>query len=438
MSFLVLQNIWWALIMIGIMILIHELGHYWAARLFDVKVDTFSFGFGPRLFGFKKGETDFRFSLVLLGGYVKMVGEQPGDEHANDPRSFLGKPRWQRLIIVFAGPAMNIILAVAVLTGLFMVRFPKIPSSPSPEIGYIVPNSAAAKAGLHEGDRIVQIGDSANPTWEDIYVKEVASADHPLSVWIVRDGVRKLVTVTPVLDPKTGTGFAGWGEQSEIEIASSVADSPAAKAGLKPGDIMVSVDSQPIHSTPKVHDIINTNGGKPVDVVYSRNGKLMTAHLTPALSESNFAKEWLIGVKLQPKVVLVSLPFPQALAASVHENAKNATFIYSFLRGVAERRMSPKSVAGPIGIVQISGEEAREGPIAYLGLMAGLSLNLAIVNLLPIPILDGATIFMLLVEMFMRRDLSLKVKEAAFRLGFVFLMAVVAFVLYNDISKLAG
>src|SRR5579862_562967 len=434
----VLQNIWWFLIMIGVMILIHELGHYWAARFFDVKVDTFSFGFGPRLFGFKKGETDFRFSLILLGGYVKMVGEQPGDEHSNDPRSFLSKPRWQRLIIVFAGPAMNIILAVAVLTGLFMVRFPKIPSSPSPEIGYIVPGSAAAKAGLHEGDRIVEIGDSVNPTWEDIYVKEVASAGHALNVWIVRDGVRKQFTVTPVLDPKTGAGFAGWGEQSDIEIASSLADSPAAKAGLKPGDIMVSVDGQPIHSTPKVHDIINNNGGKPVDVVFSRAGKLMTAHLTPAASESNGAKEWLIGVKLQPKVVLVSLPFPEALAESVHENAKNATFIYQFLRGVAERRMSPKSVAGPIGIVQISGEEAREGPIAYLGLMAGLSLNLAIVNLLPIPILDGATIFMLLVEMFMRRDLSLRVKEAAFRLGFVFLMAVVAFVLYNDISKLAG
>jgi regulator of sigma E protease len=438
MSFNVLHDIWWALIMIGIMILIHELGHYWAARFFDVKVDTFSFGFGPRLFGFKKGETDFRFSLILLGGYVKMVGEQPGDEQASDPRSFLNKPRWQRLIIVFAGPAMNIILAVAVLTGLFMVRFPKIPSSPSPEIGYIVPNSAAAKAGLNEGDRIVQIGDSANPTWEDIYVKEVASAGHPLSVWIVRNGERKLVTVTPVLDPKTGAGFAGWGEQSEIEIASALVDSPASKAGLKPGDIMVSVDSQPIHSTPKVHDIINRDGGKPVDIVFSRNGKLMTAHLTPAMSENGGTKEWLIGVKLQPKVVLVSLPFPQALSESVRENAKNATFIYQFLRGVAERRMSPKSLEGPLRIVQISGEEAREGPIPYLGLMAGLSLNLAIVNLLPIPILDGATIFMLILEMFMRRDLSLRFKEAAFRLGFVFLMAVVAFVLYNDISKLAG
>jgi regulator of sigma E protease len=438
MSFLILQNIFWALIMIGIMILIHELGHYWAARFFDVKVDTFSFGFGPRLFGFKKGETDFRFSAILLGGYVKMVGEQAGDEQSSDPRSFLSKPRWQRLIIVFAGPAMNIILAVAVLTGLFMVRFPRIPSSPSPEIGYIVPDSAAAKAGLHEGDRIVQIGDSANPTWEDINMKEVASAGHPLSVWVIRNGERKLVPITPVLDPKTGAGFAGWGEQSEIEIASALVDSPAAKAGLKPGDIVVSVDGQPVHSTPKVHDIINTNGGKPVDVVYSRNGKLTSAHLTPAMSDNNGTKEWLIGVKLQPKVVLVSLPFPEALSESVRQNAKSATFIYSFLRGIAERRMSPKSLQGPIKIVQMSGDEAREGPMAYFWLMAGLSLNLAIVNLLPIPILDGATIFMLLVEMFMRRDLSLRVKEAAFRLGFVFLMAVVAFVLYNDISKLAG
>jgi len=438
MSFVILQNIWWFLVMIGVMILIHELGHYWAARFFDVKVDTFSFGFGPRLFGFKKGETDFRFSAILLGGYVKMVGEQPGDEHTNDPRSFLNKPRWQRLIILFAGPAMNVILAVVVLTGLFMIRFPKVPSRPSPEIGYIVANSAAAKAGLHEGDRIVQIGDTVNPTWEDVSLKEVASAGHPVSVWVIRDGERKLFTVTPVLDAKTGAGFVGWGEPSEIEIASSLPDSPAAKAGLQPGDIIVSVDGQAVQSTPKVHDIISGNGGKPVDIVFSRNGKRMTTHLTPAWSKNGSTKEWMIGVSLQQKVVFVSLPFPQALAESVRENVKSAGFIYQLLRGIAERRMSPKSVYGPIGIVQISGEEAREGPIPFLGLMAALSLNLAVVNLLPIPILDGGTIFMLLVEIFMRRDLSLRVKEAAFRLGFVFIMALVAFVIYNDISKLAG
>jgi len=326
-----------------------------------------------------------------------------------------------------------------VLTGLFMVQFPKIPSTPSPVIGYIVPNGAAAKAGVHEGDRIVEIGDTANPTWQEIRMKEIASADHPLSVWIARNGERKQVTVTPVLDPKTGTGFVGWDGQTEIEIQGyAFADAPAAKAGLKPGDIFVSVQGQPIRSISKVHDIINSVGGKPVDIVVSRNGTLVTANVTPIMSENNRTKEWMIGVKQKPREVFVSLPFPQALSESVRENAKNATFIYQFLRGVAERRMSPKSVAGPIGIVQMSGEEAREGALPYLELMAGLSLNLAVVNLLPIPILDGATIFMLLVEMFMRRDLSLRVKEAAFRLGFVFLMAVVAFVLYNDISKLAG
>src|SRR6266853_5640855 len=177
-----LQNIWWYLVLIGVMILVHELGHFFAARFFDVKVETFSFGFGPRLFGFKKGETDFRFAAIFFGGYVKMAGDQPGDENANDPRGFLSKPRWQRLIIAFAGPAMNIILAVAILTGLFMVRYPKLPSTPSPVIGFVVPDGAAAKAGVREGDRVVQIGGTANPTWEDIQMKEVASAGHELPV----------------------------------------------------------------------------------------------------------------------------------------------------------------------------------------------------------------------------------------------------------------
>ena len=143
-----LQNIWWYLVLIGVMILVHELGHYFAARFFDVKVETFSFGFGPRLFGFRRGETDFRFSLILFGGYVKMTGEQPGDEGAADPRALTSKPRWQRLLIAFAGPAINIVLAVALLTGLFMVHYEKVPNPHSPVIGYLAPDGAAAKAGV--------------------------------------------------------------------------------------------------------------------------------------------------------------------------------------------------------------------------------------------------------------------------------------------------
>ena len=439
MPLLVLQNIWWALVLIGVMILIHELGHYWAARFFDVKVETFSFGFGPRLFGFKKGETDFRVAAIFFGGYVKMTGQEPGEENADDPRGFLAKPRWQRLIISFAGPAMNIILAVAILTGLFMVRFPKIPSSPSPVIGYVMPDSAAAKAGIREGDRIVQIENTANPTWEDIEMKEVASAGHDLAVWISRGGERKHVTVTPILDPKSGTGFAGWGEEDAIEVISVLPDKPAAQAGLEPGDIMVSVNGQPIRSTPKLHDVINNIGGKSVTILYSRNGKPGTLTVTPVMTTMDGAgPRWMIGVNLGPKVELVSLSFPQALVQSVHYNAKYATLIYQFLQGIVERRMSPKSLEGPIGIARLSGQAAREGPTAYFSLTAMVSLNLAIFNLLPIPILDGGVIMLLLVEMFMRRDLSLRVKETVFKLGFVFLMAVVAFVIYNDISKLAG
>src|SRR5690348_16092423 len=191
-----LQNIWWYLVLIGVMILVHEFGHYFAARFFDVKVETFSFGFGPRLFGFRKGETDYRFSLILFGGYVKMTGEQPGDENADDPRSFLAKPRWQRLLIAFAGPFMNVILAVALLTGLFMVKYEKLADSDMRAvIGHVLHDSPAAKAGIQSGDLIVRFDGRNNPTWEDISIKELSSAGRTLPVTVERSGNRIDVNV---------------------------------------------------------------------------------------------------------------------------------------------------------------------------------------------------------------------------------------------------
>jgi len=436
---LVFQNIWWALVLIGVMILIHELGHYWAARFFDVKVETFSFGFGPRLFGFKKGETDFRVAAIFFGGYVKMAGQEASEESANDPRGFLSKPRWQRLIISFAGPAMNIVLAVAIITGLYMVRFPKIPSTPSPMVGYVMPDSAAAKAGIQDGDRIVQIDEKTDPTWDDISMKEMASAGHDIPVWIEHGGERKRVTVTPVLDRGTGTGFAGWAEANKVLVAGTNAGSPAAKAGLEPGDILESVNGRRAYSTQQTIDMISKSGGSPLQFTYLRNGVQSAVTITPIKANQDGAGDrWVIGAFLRPPFEFVSLPFPQAVVESFRYNAKNATLIYEFLRGILEQRMSPKSLAGPIEIARMSGAAARQGASVYLDLTAMVSLNLAIFNLLPIPILDGGVILLLIVEMFMRRDLSIKVKEAVFKLGFVFLMAVVAFVLYNDISKLAG
>lgn len=431
-----LQNVWWLLVLLGVMILIHELGHFWAARFFDVRVEAFSFGFGPRLFGFRRGETDFRFSAILFGGYVKMAGEQLGEDNTNDPRSLMAKPRWQRLIIAFAGPFMNIILAVGLITGLFMVRFPKLPTVHSPVVGYVEADQAAAKAGIHEGDQVVQIDDIANPTWEDIAIREVGSANRPMQVAVMRAGQRQTFTVTPQMDEKNGIGRAGWSEKEEVQIAAVSDNMAAAKAGLKVDDILVSVNGQPILSKPKLHDVVKAANGAPVDIVYQRDGQPHAVTVTPSKQMVEGQERLLIGVQVTSKMVITQLPFPDALRESVKDNVKSAGLIYKFLRGIVERRMSAKSLNGPIGIAQLSGEAAREGPMAYIGLMAMVSLNLAVFNLLPIPILDGGVIVLLLVEMILRRDLSLQVKEVVIKAGFVFLMAVVVFVLYNDISKI--
>ncbi len=433
----VLQNIWWLLILIGVMILIHELGHYWAARFFDVKVEAFSFGFGPRLFGFRKGETDFRFSAILFGGYVKMAGEQPGDEAAADPRSFQAKPRWQRLIIAFAGPGMNILLAVGLLTVLFMVRYPKLANSDDPAtIGYITPGSPADQAGLREGDTIVQIENVRDPKWQDIILKEVASAGKQMYVAYTRDGQRLQTMVTPKLEDKSGLGTSGWEEQSRVLVGGVMAGMDAERVGLRQGDALISVNGKPIRSLSKLHELIRASNGAPVQLVYERDGKQQTVSVKPAYSAADGTGRWMIGVQLERPFVITKLSFGEALRESIDQNIKSASLIYQFLQGLIERRMSAKSIEGPIGIARLSGDAAREGPMAFVGLMAMVSLNLAVFNLLPIPILDGGLILLLLIEIIMRRDMSMQVKEAVLKLGMVFLMAVVVFVLYNDISKL--
>ncbi len=431
-----LTSIWWYLVLIGVMILIHELGHYWAARFFDVKVETFSFGFGPRLFGFKRGDTDFRFSLLLFGGYVKMAGDQPGDEATADPRNLLAKPRWQRLIITFAGPAINVVLAIALMTGLFMFHFPTTP--PDPVVGTLDPSGAAAKAGIREGDQVVQIENVSDPNWRDIQIKELSSPNQPVKVAVRRGGERMRFTLTPVMDEKQGVGYLGWAPASEVHVSSVEAGLAASRAGLQAGDILVSANGLPLRSTVRLHQIEHDTDGKPLDLVYSRNGVERHLTITPEKRDPDGqGARWVIGLNLEPRIEYTKLPMREAFVESLHQNGEGAKVIFQFLERIVERRMSPKSIVGPVGIAQLSGEAAREGAsIAYFGLMAMVSLNLAIVNLLPIPILDGGVILMLLIEMLMRRDLDLRMKEAVVKVGFVFLMVVVVFAIYNDISRM--
>src|ERR1051325_2887369 len=242
----VIEDILWLLVLIGVMINIHEVGDFWAARFFDVKVDALSLGFGTRLFGFRRGETDYRFSMLPIGGYVKMAGELAGDGNptsgavfVDDPRSLPAKPRWQRLIIAFAGPFMNMVLAVAVLTGLYMVKFQKISDADMQAfIGHVMPDSPAAKAGIQDGDRIVALEGKKNPTWEDVGLKEVTSAYRQMHLTIERNGKRFDTTVTPALSERLGVGFAGWDERGEIQMGSVEPGYPAEKAGLRKGDML--------------------------------------------------------------------------------------------------------------------------------------------------------------------------------------------------------
>lgn len=439
-----LQNIWWYLVLIGVMILVHELGHYWAARFFDVKIEAFSFGFGPRLFGFKKGETDFRFCAILFGGYVKMAGEQfgdmsdPGDQNVNnDPRNFLAKPRWQRMIISFAGPAINLVLAVALMTGLFTQHYLRIPLPHSPIVGTVTPGGPAYQAGVREGDQVVQVDDIENPNWEDIVMKEIAGAHEPMRVVVKRNGELMHFTVTPAYDEKLGAGQAGWMQESQVQVGGYLKGNDAAeKAGLQKGDILLSINGQPLRNASRLQETLEKTKGAPVQLTYSRNGAVHQVMLTPVQREIEGQQRWMIGVLLEQPMEIVKLPLPQAFRESCRQNVQNAKLIFKVLEGIVERRMSPKSIEGPFRIAQMSGEAAREGPVEFTVLMAGVSLNLAIFNLLPIPILDGGVILMLLIEMLLRRDLDLKVKEAVLKVGFVFLMVVVVFVLYNDLSKM--
>jgi regulator of sigma E protease len=430
-----IQPVFWVVILLGVMILIHELGHYWAALSVGVRVETFSIGFGPRLFGFRRGDTDFRVSAILFGGYVRMLGEIPGEETAADPRSLQAKSRWQRAIVVAAGPLMNILLAVGIVTGLYMHAFEKQVDSTDPVITTVSAGSPAARAGLRPGDRIVQIRNHKHPNWQDVLTQEALNPNQRVPVTVDRKGTQLQFTVVPAADPKQGIGIAGWNGDPDVELGEVLKNSPAEAAGLHPGDLLISVNDKPVSSMEVVTQQVVNSHGKPIDVILMRNGHLQKISVTPT-STGESKLPWHIGVGLKPRGEVVRLSFFPALIESVRTNERYATMIFEGLRSIVERRVSPKTLSGPIGIAVMSSEAAHEGPISFFALMAMVSLNLAIFNLLPIPILDGGTLLMLIIEMLLQREVSLRVKETVFKLGFVFLMMIVVFVIYNDISRI--
>ncbi len=422
-------------VVLGIMILVHELGHFAAAKWFGVRVDVFSIGFGKRVAGFRRGETDYRISALPLGGYVKMAGENPLESRSGAPEEFMSHPRWQRFVIAVAGPAMNIILAIALLTGVFMVHYehPVFLDQPA-LIGWVLENSPAAKAGIEQGDRIVRIDGVQNPTWEDVMLKVMVNPKQSLDVAVQR-GNQILEKQVPPATDNTDFGTIGWLPDQPITVTELEPNMPAADSGLKLGDDIVAVNGTPMRSLFSVIHLLQQNGSKPVDVTVVRDGQKLNLEMTPVQTDDGGQKSYRLGFRSEP-VRVEKLPFAQALDRSLEENKKYSLLIVDLVRKMAQRKVSIKQMEGPIGIARASGDAARQpGWTPLLSLMAMISLNLGIFNLLPIPILDGGIILLLVIETVMRRDISMRLKERIYQTAFVFLLLFFVVVIYNDLLK---
>ncbi len=429
-----MTSIFVALIVLGVIIVIHEFGHFAVAKLFRIKVETFSVGFGPRLIGFRRGETDYRISALPLGGYVKMSGETPGDAITGDPREFMSKPKWQRFLVASAGPFMNIVLAFVLITALFMhgMDVPEYFNNQA-VVGIVTPDSAAAKAGIRQNDRILQIEDREKPNWQNIWLTVGTNPERPLSIVLDRAGQRIDTTLTPALDKRSATGDAGMGPQLRAIVKGVRVGGPAALAGMRPNDEIVSINGIDPRTTGKqLTDTIQTIQEKTFPVVVMRDGREIELNVTP-ITEGG---RKLIGIEQGYATVFIKLPMMDAMKQSVQMNSENAKLIFQILGRLVRREASMKQLDGPIGIVRASGEAASVGLTALITLTAMISLNLGLVNLLPIPILDGGVMLLLLIETLMGRDLSLRVKERVVQVSMVFLLLMMVVVLYNDVIKL--
>ena len=435
----ILQTIFIMGIVLGFMILIHEFGHFAVAKYFGVRVEVFSIGFGKRLLGFTRGETDYRISAIPLGGYVKMSGENPMDDRTGDPGEFLSHPRWQRFLIALAGPVMNIMLAVALLTSVYMVHYeyPAVLDEPT-VVGWVNPDTPAEKAGIQSGDKIVRVENIENPNWEQVDAKVMLSPNQPLKFGIERDGkvMEKVLVPEPLGSYQYGD--IGWVPKESTLLTLVEPGMPADRAGIKIGDQILSANGQDIPHLGALIKMLNHTKDQPLQLVVLRDGQKLAFTVKPALDPNASAQDnrYRIGVASIPTKV-IRLNFPDALKRSLSYNKKNSFLILELLQKMVQHKVSMRQVDGPIGIGRDVGQAAREkGWTPLLEISAAISLNLGIMNLLPIPILDGGHVLMLLIEGSLRRDLSIAVKERFVQVGLVFLLGIFAFVMYSDIFKL--
>lgn len=424
-------------IVLGILIFIHELGHFTVAKLVGVGVEKFSLGFGPKILGFTRGETEYRISILPLGGYVKMTGESVDEEVSDEDKekSFTHKPISRRAAIVVAGPIMNLVLAFVLLPIIYMigVTVPAYLDLPA-ELGYVTQDEAAYKAGLRKGDIVEFVNNGRVKKWEDLITITALSPERDLKIKYRRDGALIETTLTP--EPsKSGAGIGGFFPPMAPRVAAASKGYPAKDAGIKEGDLIQSIDGVEITHWAELEGMVS-NSEKPLVFVVEREGERHEFEITPQFNEER--EVYMIGVSRSEDMVQKRYGPVKAIAQGFKSAFVMTVKLFEIIKGLIVGQYSLKTLGGPIMIAQVAGQAAESGLVELIGLMAFLSLQLGIINLFPIPVLDGGHLLFFGIEFARGKPLSDKVISITQQIGIALLITLMVLVTYNDIFRIIG
>jgi regulator of sigma E protease len=422
------------LIALGIIIFVHEFGHFITAKAFGMRVFIFSFGFGKRLIGFKRGDTDYRISLIPLGGYVKLEGE-PDDQLSEDVsalgdgKDFTVRPRWQRFLVYLAGPTMNAVLTIAVFTGIFAQGSGEVDAAyfDRPVIGYLEPGLPAEPAGVKPGDEILAIDGRETRTWEDAVTAILIRPDTVINLTLRRLGQTLSLPLRSTSVEKEKVGRIGVGPMTRVGKLDP--GLPAEQAGLRPDDGILAIDDKPVRRYEDIAQAARESEGRPLRFTVHRDPEIMEITVTPRKTDAGFR------VGIGQKTVLHSFTLAGAFKEACRTTWKQTVLTFDVLKRLLTGRLSPKTMMGPLGIAEKSGEAAKEGAASFFLLIAMISLQVGILNLFPLAPLDGGHLAIIAGEAVMRRDLSLNAKAWLMNAGAIVLLCLIVVVLYSDLSK---
>ena len=435
----------WFILVLGILVFVHELGHFMMARRIGVRVLTFSLGFGPKLFSFRRGDTEYCVRAIPLGGYVKMAGDNPKDGRTGASDEFLSKSKWQRFQVLVMGPVMNLALALIVMALVLYHNGADGPAFAHEQVivGSVDADSPAAQAGIQPGDHITEVASVPVDNWEDFWLETVTKANRPIALTIARNGKTFEQAIVPVGRGKYEEGVTGIKPIVRPQIVSVVPGEPAQESGLRAGDAILSVNGQkPVvtwsgpdskSAGTNVTEVIRTSEGKPLTFQVLRDGQPREIAVTPRRTNDLVR----IGAQINPVEVRVVQPsLPGAFKLSAERNWRETKTIMRTLGGLFTGDTPVKQLMGPVAIAGLSGEAAQAGWTQLFILVTILSLNLGLLNLMPVPVLDGGHIMILALEGLSRRDFSMKMKRQMLRAGLVLMLMLTVTVIYNDLTRL--